>query len=181
MNHDAGGKIRNKLPLGMEGHAQFSACGRYRLHLSRYWVGVPDRLALWIGMNPSVADASFDDPTIRREVNFTRAWGLGPYLKMNVMDYRATNPKELLRLSCPACSEDNLVTIVRAAKAAEKIILAYGVLPGPLRQHGQALLRELRAAGHKLWCVGLTKDGSPRHPLYVAKDNSLIEFPGDNW
>ena len=93
--HDAGGKVKTKLPAGMYGDALF--CGdreEFRPFLRR-WVGqeqFPDRWVCFIGMNPSTASADFNDPTITREWGFTVREGFSAYVKHNVSDYRATHP-----------------------------------------------------------------------------------------
>ncbi|HEX3862743.1 MAG TPA: DUF1643 domain-containing protein [Stellaceae bacterium] len=95
--HDPGGKTKLAMIAGVDGKAEFSPCGRYRYWLSRDWSmrrfsdgRAP--YALWIGMNPSVAAADVDDPTIRREMAFTKVMGIDVYVKCNIMDYRATDP-----------------------------------------------------------------------------------------
>jgi hypothetical protein len=31
-------------------------------------------------------------------------------------------------------------------------------------------------AGHDLWCLGTTREGHPRHPLYVAGRQPLVRW-----
>lgn len=174
--HDPGGKIRLKLIKGMQGDANFSPCGRYRLWLARWWPKSDPALALWIGMNPSTADGDVDDPTIRRELLFTQRLGLGPYVKFNVMDYRATSPKALRAPGVEPCSPNNLPAILAKTHTAAKIIMAYGALPKQLQHHADAVVTALREQGHTLWCLGFTREGHPRHPLYVRGDAPLVEF-----
>lgn len=177
--HDAGGKSRLALLPGVIGDAEFSECGRYRLWLSRDWfasdpnITGPAAYALWIGMNPSVAEGNVDDPTIRREVAFTKAMGLTTYIKCNIMDYRATSPKALLAVT--PRSDRNLDCILKHAEYAERVILAYGTLPKKLRRYADDVLRALR--GTPLYCMGKTADGSPRHPLYLPNTAQLEPWP----
>lgn len=169
--HDPGGKARFALQPGVHGSAEFSECGKYRYWLARDWGWQAPRplalvpFALWIGMNPSTAESDVDDPTIRREMMFTRVMGLDAYVKMNVMDYRATNPKALLAPSVAPCSDENLWAIKIAAEGAARIIVAWGALPKRLQCYAdrvQALLPRQR-----LECMGVTASGAPRHPLYL--------------
>jgi len=171
--HDPGGKLRLAMLPGVTGAAEFSACGRYRYWLSRDWSGdTGTPFALWIGMNPSVAEAEIDDPTIRREIEFTKRLGLQRYVKANVMDYRATSPKRLLDAS--PCSDRNRLEIQRLASDADRIIVCWGKLHKSLRRYGDAALLALK--GRELWCLGRNDDGSPRHPLYLAGDTPLERF-----
>lgn len=184
MPHDPGGKVR--IPVGdMHAAAEFSPCGRYRHTLWRTWSALREEaaFALWIGMNPSTADATHDDPTVRREIGFTRRLGLESMCKVNVMDYRATRPADLL--PSPALRPDfrprsahNLPAISRNASVAERVIVAFGALPKPLRGYAAETVEMLLGQGVRLWCLGTTADGSPRHPLYVRRDAPLTVWEG---
>jgi hypothetical protein len=174
---DPGGGRVFPMLAGVRGGAHISQCQRYRLALWREWGeddGPPG--ALWIGMNPSTATADLDDPTIRREGGFTRRMGFRRYVKANVMDYRASFPKALLAPGVCPCSSDNLPTIRREAEVAQIIVLAYGTLPPRLAHYAHQVVDTLRQDGMELWAVGLTKNGSPRHPLYVPSDAPIIRF-----
>jgi hypothetical protein len=170
-SHDPGGKVATPMPAGMHGAAEFYGprdC--YRLWTSRWWVDDPmAEFALWIGMNPSMATAFVNDPTVTREVGFTREWGYGAYMKCNAMDYRATDQKLLRSPGVVPCSDRNLETI--RAKAADancrKIILCFGAPHKSLRRYGEQVVSTLKADGRKMFCMRLTKDGLPGHPLYV--------------
>jgi hypothetical protein len=177
-SHDPGGKIRLRLQDGVAGNASFSKCGRYRYWLSRDWgqhFGGP--FALWIGMNPSTAAADVDDPTIRREIEFTKRLGLGCYVKMNVMDYRATNQKDLRGAGVEPCSFANEATIYEFARRAKLVIAAWGKLPISLIGFADAARRAVEVAEKELLCLGFNKDGSPKHPLYVKGDTPFIKYP----
>ena len=166
--HDPGGKVRLRLLPGVTGSAEFSPCGKYRYWLRRDWDATKP-VFMWVGMNPSTAEADVDDPTIRKEQSFTRREGGGAYIKVNVMDYRATHPRDLLAPGVMPCSDENDGHIVRLADAhGAWIVAAWGALPKALR--GYAMLARAALAGRALWCMGLTKDGSPRHPLYLRSD-----------
>lgn len=177
--HDPGGKVRIRLASGVVGEARFHGKREeYRLWLSRRW-GDPDApYALWIGMNPSTADALVDDPTVGREVAYTReTLKLTRYVKTNMLDIRLTDSKKLRKLGAAARSEANLPTILEFAKNAERIIVCYGVLHRSLQPFARETVEALEAEGHKLWCMGLTKNGQhPKHPLFLKKSTPLMPF-----
>lgn len=177
--HDPGGKVRLKLPDGVVGGATFSECGRYRQALTRDWTpeGAAPRAVLFVGMNPSVAAADVSDPTCHRELMFARDWGFTRYLKGNVLDWRATLPKDIPADPALACSPANIRALVDMAHEAELIVLAYGKLHKRFQPVVQEVLRAMEATGKPLQCLGLNKDGSAKHPLYLRKDTPLRDFP----
>ncbi len=179
--HDPGGKIRIVLPDGVIGEARFHGPNDcYRLWLSRGWTSLElDILSgfiLYIGMNPSTADAVANDTTIGRETFFTKRQRYQRFVKCNVMDYRATNPSGLRKPGVIPCSEINLDAIAEFAARADKIICAWGLLHPSLQQHADRTEELLRSQGRELWCFGLNADGSPRHPLYLRGDTPIIRF-----
>ncbi|WDR05817.1 DUF1643 domain-containing protein [Devosia rhodophyticola] len=180
-SHDPGGKVRLALMSGVNGDARFSADGRYR-QLMRRWTGdaFPSRYVLFIGMNPSTADAEVNDPTCAREWSFTQREGYAAMIKANVGDYRATDPKMLLAPGVEAVSPENLPLINQAAADAALIVLCHGKLNKALAPAGRALVDALRAESRPLWCFGINADGSPKHPLYLRGDTPLQPFlPAD--
>jgi len=177
--HDPGGKVRLKLKGVFSSDAEFSPCGRYRHSLMRDWTkpGDSPRPLLWIGMNPSVADITANDPTVGREVDFTKRWGYSRYFKGNMLDWRATNPKDLPKAATGlACSADNLPALLRMAHDAEAIVLAYGKLPKGFETLVADHIAALRGANKPLWCLGKNADGSAKHPLYLKKTLTPLPF-----
>jgi len=175
--HNPGGKVRLALMEGVNGDAVFSDDGRYR-PLMRRWLGdaFPDRYLLFIGMNPSTADATVNDPTCGREWTFAQREGFDAMVKANVGDYRATDPKMLLQPGVEASSPANLPTIRQAAAGADKVVLCHGKLNKALAPAGREMVAALVKDGHNLWCFGTNADGSPRHPLYLRADTPLVRW-----
>ena len=175
--HDPGGKVRLALMPGVKGDAAFSDDGRYR-QLMRRWTGdaFPERYMLFIGMNPSTADAAFNDPTCAREWTFARREGFDAMVKANVGDYRATDPKMLLAPGVLASSPENLPAIRVAAAGADRVVLCHGKLNKALAPAGKAVVDALKADGVELWCFGTNGDGSPKHPLYLRGDTPLVRL-----
>lgn len=164
------------------GGAVISEDGRYRYRLERRWSKVPGT-ALFVMLNPSTADAEKDDPTIRRCVGFAKGWGLGHLIVTNVFALRATDPEELALERDPVGPE-NEGHLRKAAQEADVIVVAWGA--GPRRLFAVRYLRLAsvisdlagpstisQPLGRPLWCLGTTKNGSPRHPLYLPKDTGL--------
>lgn len=176
--HDPGGRVRLRLPEGVTGGATFSDCGRYRQALTRDWtaLGEVPRAVLFVGMNPSVADAAASDPTCHREMTFARDWGYTRYLKGNVLDWRATSPRDLPQDLAEACSPANIPALVAMAAEAELVVMAYGRLHPRYAATTRAAITALAATDRPLKCLGLNKDGSAKHPLYLRRDTALREF-----
>lgn len=154
-----------------EAGATFSPCRQYRYSLWRRWKpGAP--YALFIGLNPSTADETLDDPTIRRCKRFSRDWGYGAYVMANIFAYRATDPKEMKAQREPI-GIDNNVVLQDLARGAGIIVCAWGT-HGAYRDRGLQVIRLLDA--HELYCLGRTKEGHPKHPLYIRADKQPEMF-----
>lgn len=179
-DHDPGGKVRLKLGENVHGAASFSPCGSCRFFLER-WEGERHQpFVFWLGMNPSTADASVDDPTICREWGFTKRFGLNRMVKFNVSPYRATNPRDLMLHPFESEYQRNLIEGLIIASQADIVVLAHGVLPAIILHWRENWYRGLDQGGIPVRCLGTTKDGHPRHPLYLRKDTPLVEF-SLNW
>ena len=177
--HDPGGKVRLRLPEGVIGGAAYSECGKYRQALTRDWTakGAKARAILFIGMNPSVASAEVSDPTCHRELMFARDWGFTRYLKGNILDWRATSPKDIPKTPETACSPENIPALKKMGQEAEMVIMAYGKLHGRYQPIVREVISAMRALGCPVMCLGLNKDGSAKHPLYLRKDTKPFPFP----
>lgn len=137
--------------------AIFSKSGRHRYYLWRRWADMGDA-ALWIMLNPSTADAERDDATIRRCVNFTKAWGCTRMVVVNLFALRATDPRELKTVDKPIGANNDAVIKHQATNCGFKYVVA-------------ALLGDV-----PLVCLGVTKSGCPKHPLRLSKKTALRPF-----
>lgn len=155
--------------------AIISQCGTYRYLLTRQadFTNPERSTALFIMLNPSTADATIDDPTIRRCRGFARFWDCNGIAVANLYALRATNPKELWSHADPV-GPQNDNHLQRLAREYGDIVCAWGSNAKPERvAFVVSLLRENKA---RLFCLGTTKDGSPRHPLYVRGDQPLVPW-----
>lgn len=149
--------------------ATFDATERYRYMLERDWVKHPKRLCNFVMLNPSTADAKVLDPTVTRCVGYARDWGYDGLIVTNIFAFRSTNPK-LLRAVDDPVGPDNDAAILAAAYRSELVIAAWGT-HGKLDGRGRAVAEQLRQAMQSdLKCLGVTKHGHPKHPLYLCRD-----------
>lgn len=148
---------------GTRSEAIYSDCGAYRYRLSRDWSEGP-RLA-FIMLNPSTATELRNDPTVARCEGRARRAGYGGFDILNLFAFRATRPEDL-RAAADPVGEGNIEAVLAVAGTAT-VICGWG-LHGAFLDQGAAMRGRLRECGVTLWHLGLTKDGQPRHPLYVA-------------
>ena len=150
--------------------ASFSADGLYRYSLYRAW-DMNGKIMLVIGLNPSTATAVEDDPTIRRCIGFAKREGCGEFYMGNVFGLRSTDPKKLLEVDDPIGQYNNF-WLKTMAREAEVVIAAWGGNPLAV-QRGREIRELLQWIPRKIHCLGKTKSGAPKHPLYLRKDTPL--------
>ena len=143
--------------------AVFSPCRKYRYSLSRTW-DINQKIILFIGLNPSTADETHDDPTIRRSLLYSSRWGFGGLIMVNLFAFRATLPKDLKNSKHPV-GRDNNQFIIHAHKEASMTIAAWGN-DGDLYNRDQEVLEIISNP----MCLKVNKTGQPAHPLYQKKD-----------
>ena len=117
-------------------------------------------------LNPSTADGVQDDPTIRRCVRFARDAGAGALVVCNLFALRATDPDALLVADDPIGPEADAV-LEREAARAGRAVMAFGRPHPRLVSRARAVAGRLADAGVRLEALGTTKEGWPRHPLYL--------------
>lgn len=159
--------------------AIISSDEKYRYYLARDLRGAKSpamrHTVCFIMLNPSTADATQDDPTIRRCIGFARRFGYNALSVVNLFAYRATNPRMLLDLQPEvAIGPDNDRHIAEAVCGAHGVICAWGNR-GALYDRGAIVADLIRAQCIDPECLGLTKTGQPAHPLYLS--NTLLIRP----
>jgi hypothetical protein len=144
--------------------ALLSTCGTYRYELTR---GPLNRPAVFVMLNPSTADASIDDPTIRRCRGFARAWGCGGLVVVNAFALRATNPAALRTHPDPVGPYNDAVLATLGIARPRTRHRGLGSARDPARPGQARPCAAARCGRTQPMCLGVTKDGHPRHPLYV--------------
>lgn len=185
-------EIREHGPLGM---AVFSPCRRYRYWLDRTIsqssLGTirealqvyRDTTAVFVMLNPSVADCHQNDPTVRRCIGFATRWGCARLIVTNAFAFRSTDPRALREVEDPV-GPDNIDAVRTATEIAMTegpgggpVVVAWGQ-HGGLNDHDDTVLGWIEAEGAQPMCLGRTRDGFPRHPLYVPNDTALVPYGG---
>lgn len=157
--------------------AIISRCGKYRYRLDRD-CGQPfdgSKTFAFFGINPSTADATLDDSTIRRLRGFTISYGGHRFIVGNVFAYRATDVGELSRCSDPV-GPDQSTYLQQIINDADVLVPCWGnsgKVPGPLRYFIASTLELIHAAEKPVMHFGLTASGDPKHPLRLCKDTPL--------
>jgi hypothetical protein len=124
-------------------------------------------------LNPSRASAMDVDPTLRRCLAFVRSWGMGSIEVVNLYAYITPYPA-VLKQAKDAIGAENDVYIQQAIRRASLIVCAWGACKLKGRRETD-VLRLLQ--GREAYCLGLTKEQCPCHPLYLAGDTPLVRYP----
>lgn len=147
--------------------AAFSECRKYRYSLWRRWG--ESTMAAFIGLNPSTADETQDDPTIRRCIAFAKRWNCGGLVMLNLFAFRATDPNEMKRETDPVGPlNDKAIRVV--THLCSPVVCCWGAHGGHHNRSSVVLGIVGRLNTKHL---GLTKAGQPKHPLYLAADTEL--------
>ena len=135
---------------------------------------------VFVMLNPSTADHAVDDPTIRRCMEFAKRWGYKRLEVVNLFAYRATDPKKLgeaRKAGIDVVGPQNDEFIRTLLGTADQIVMAWGAQRGDfIKDRIRAIrwmVRQSEAITEKCKTLGWTKNGQPRHPLYVKTDTAL--------
>jgi hypothetical protein len=168
----------------------FSRDRIYRYTLWREWdLLLNPSYLMVIGLNPSTADETEDDPTIRRCVDFAKRFGYGALCMTNLFAFRSTDPKGLKATRDPIGPEND-AWLCRMAFANDcgMVIAAWGSsVKTHLAKHSNRIAVSQRdknvfAPGllnlKTVHCLGFNADGSPKHPLYLpANTQPELYYP----
>ncbi len=148
--------------------AAFSPCRKYRYALWRVWdSGKP--LVMFIGSNPSTANETKTDATIRRVKKFAETWGYGGFYMMNLFAIVSRYPAVLK--TDPDPLGDNDGWIEKIAEKCDKVIFAWGNF-----KEAEERSKDVIKMFPDAYALEINKNGSPKHPLYVSKDIELVKY-----
>lgn len=153
--------------------AVYSPCERYRYALTRIWGNGPR--VLFVMLNPSTATEVQNDPTVERCERRARALGYGGFRVCNIFAWRDTDPRAM-RAAADPVGPANDAAIRDGALWSDAIVCAWGT-HGAHLDRGRQVETLLRATGRTLTHLGLSKDGHPKHPLYIAYSQQPETWP----
>lgn len=157
--------------------AVISEDGKYRYKLWRQLrpAHAGGKVCVFLMYNPSTADASRDDQTIRRCRAFALREDCDRLVVVNLYAFRSTNPKELQQVQLQSIvGPKNDQYIMDAAAEADVLICAWGAQKDVKERRDYVLIDLLADADRDIFCLGITRYGEPRHPLYVPADQPLV-------
>jgi hypothetical protein len=152
----------------MKCDAVFSPCGEYRYVLRREW-DARRRPLVYLMLNPSTADETLDDPTMRKCIGFAHRAGRGGIVVVNLFALRSRNPATLLRHPRPI-GPNNDDWIRRETTTTDAVVVGWGA---NVRVHRAREREVLSMIKRPLLALGVTKDGHPCHPGRIGYANTL--------
>ncbi len=156
------------MELFLDNGAVFSECKKYRYALWRIWDESKPKI-MFIGLNPSTANESDNDPSIRRVIRFANDWGYGGIYMLNLFAIISSDPKVILSCSDPIGENDDY--LVGYAALSKDVLFAWGSFP-----EAQERAKQIISWFPGSVCLGLNKNGSPKHPLYIPAKQSQVNF-----
>jgi len=160
--------------------ADFSPCKTYRYTLKRTWESDLPHI-LWVLLNPSTADAQKDDPTNRKCMTWARKYGYGSLTFVNLFAYRSPYP-EVMKAYHEPIGPDNDDWLWSEIRKHDAVVAGWGN-GGTHRDRW----KEVAPMCVRWMCIGINKNGQPKHPLYMRGDVRLqmwnhpwVEPPGDS-
>jgi len=155
--------------MPLKNTAKLSRCRQYRYALWRTWDNRKSYV-MFIGLNPSTADESTDDPTLIRCMNFAKSWGYGGVCIANLFAYRATDPADMKAAENPIGSQNNKWLKILAEDAG-LIVAAWGN-DGAYLGRSDQVKKRLK----DVHCLKMNKSGEAAHHLYQRADVRPIKM-----
>jgi hypothetical protein len=148
--------------------AEFSSDKKYRYVLWRIWDKTKPYI-LFIGLNPSTANESDDDPTIRRVKKFAHTFGYGGVYMMNLFALVTPYPEELKKCDNPIADNDQWLD--KISKICKNVVFCWGSF-----KEAKERVKEVIKMFPDAWALKINSDGSPGHPLYLKGDLKPIKY-----
>lgn len=164
----------------MQRNAYFNDERTKRFLLTRDWSeGQQRSVALFIGLNPSIAGIEIDDMTVRKDIGFAKRWGFNCAVLANLIADISTDPWKLPYWK--GFDQDNLDILDGQVRQADIVIAAWGTQPRAVYEKvalAEHILRLKNATTREVHCIGLTKGGFPLHPSRTAYTDAPRQYWG---
>jgi hypothetical protein len=147
--------------------ALFSECGKHRYRLWRIWDDSKPKV-MFIGLNPSTANASTDDATIRTVKGFAKRWGFGGVYMLNLFPFITPYPNELQLTGM----DDNDRHLIECSQICSTVVFAWGSFPVARDRAAQ-----VSSMFENPMALKVNANGTPHHPLYLPLTTELVPFP----
>lgn len=161
----------------MSGSAIISPCGQYRYRLERQCEGTGSTVIVMV--NPSTADATENDATIRKLIGFGNRNQWGRLIVGNLFAYRATDVRELGKCADPV-GGGNDPALIAMMSGADRLICAWGPLSKQPRYHRgrwRQVMNIARVTGQQPLCIGEPAQcGHPKHPLMLPYASAILPW-----
>lgn len=158
--------------------AIISSCQAYRYRLQRDVSSLGALTYAYFGINPSTADASIDDHTVRKWCGFTERNNGNRFIVGNVFAFRSKDVTKLATTGDPT-GPDNAYYVSQIIQEADVLVPCWGSrtkLPKSLHSTLDAFLSELLASDKPVKCFGKTVSGDPKHPQMLSYSTELVNF-----
>lgn len=153
--------------------AKFSNDRRYRYHLWRSWNPDINQTAVFVGLNPSAADESSNDPTIRRCLGFASnwrgRWRCGSMFVINLFAYCTADPSCLRQQKYPA-GPQNQRNLRKICRLPDSLVIGIWGNHGSHRSAASDFVKWCYNENINLYCLQTNQTGEPAHPLYLPKN-----------
>lgn len=154
--------------------AVFSRCRKYRFMLWRFWDNSKPKV-MFIGLNPSTANESENDNTIKKVIKIARNNGFGGVYMLNCFPYISTQPGDMVDFYETDFHDyedmENMHTLLDVSKRCSEVVFAWGNFKVAI-ERGKAIAGYFPIAK----ALHINRNGSPKHPLYCKDDQKLIPF-----
>jgi len=173
----------------VSGGADLSDCGTYRYTLWRHWKLFPQACVLWLMLNPSIADHTQDDPTIKTCIHFSQLWRYDGMFVGNLYALRSPHPDALKKHQDPVGPDNRRwlqhMTDPEGRLAKVSLVVCAWGNNAPAARVAQ-VLRQISRPGLRFAHLGLTKSGAPKHPLArgvhrIPREQHPIYFDVQAW
>lgn len=128
----------------------------------------------FIMLNPSVAGAELDDPTVRRCIGFARQYFFDAIEIVNLFAFVSSSPQDLRKAGYPV-GPDNDLHLEAVCRGQPRVVCAWGTNARNLIRPN-IVLSMLKTWECRPMALQINAGGVPAHPLYLAYGRPLLEL-----